>query len=107
MVQAGGLRAVVLRRCRDTPGLVRDTQLVMVWVGRVPLSATAGADADAAVWRARAVQAAGLAAQVEHLTQTVATLSGLLFGDSSEKRNPGQQPGGGEGGHEGDGRARP
>ena len=33
MMQAGGLRAVVLRRCRDTPGLVRDTQLVMVWVG--------------------------------------------------------------------------
>ena len=33
MVQAGGLRAVVLRRCRDTPGLVRDVQLVMVWVG--------------------------------------------------------------------------
>jgi len=41
------------------------------------------------------VRVAGLAAQVEHLTQTVATLSGLLFGDSSEKRNPGQQPGGG------------
>jgi transposase len=77
------------------------------------------------VWRARAVRAealaaqlaadkaaldvrvAGLAAQVEHLTQTVATLSGLLFGDSSEKMNPGRQPGGGEGGHEGDGRARP
>ena len=73
------------------------------------------------MWRARAVRAealaaqlaadkaalnvrvAGLAAQVEHLTQTVATLSGLLFGDSSEKRNPGQQPGGGEDGHEGDG----
>ena len=53
------------------------------------------------------VRVAGLAAQVEHLTQTVATLSGLLFGDSSEKRNPGQQPGGGEDGHEGDGRARP
>ena len=51
------------------------------------------------------VRVAGLAAQVEHLTQTVATLSGLLFGDSSEKRNPGQQPGGGEDGHEGDGRA--
>ena len=27
------------------------------------------------------VRVAGLAAQVEHLTQTVATLSGLLFGD--------------------------
>ena len=53
------------------------------------------------------VRVAGLAAQVEHLTQTVATLSGLLFGDSSEKRNPGQQPGGGEDGREGDGRARP
>ena len=52
------------------------------------------------------VRVAGLAAQVEHLTQTVATLSGLLFGDSSEKRNPGQQPGGGEDGHKGDGRAR-
>ena len=59
------------------------------------------------MWRARAMRAealaaqlaadkaalnvrvAGLAAQVEHLTQTVATLSGLLFGDSSEKGTPG------------------
>ena len=53
------------------------------------------------------VRVAGLAAQVEHLTRMVATLSGLLFGDSSEKMNPGRQPGGGEDGHEGDGRARP
>ena len=53
------------------------------------------------------VRVAGLAAQVEHLTWRSSTLSGLLFGDSSEKRNPGQQPGGGENGHEGDGRARP
>ena len=35
---------------------------------------------------------AGLAAQVEHLTETVATLSGLLFGTSSEKKP--RQPGG-------------
>ncbi len=37
------------------------------------------------------VRVAGLAAQEEHLTQTVATLSGLLFGDQREEE-PGQQP---------------
>ena len=39
--------------------------------------------ADKAALNARV---AGLAAQVEQLTQTVATLSGLLFGASSEKK---------------------
>ena len=69
------------------------------------------------MWRARALRAealaeqltaeraalnervAGLAAQVEHLTETVATLSGLLFGTSSEKKP--RQPGGGEDGDAG------
>jgi transposase len=84
------------------------------------------ADADAALWRARALRAearaeraealaeqltadkaalnaqvAGLAAQVEQLTETVATLSGLLFGASSEKKPP-RQPGE-DVGHGGDG----
>lgn len=72
-----------------------------------------GADADADLWRARALRAearaerliadkaeltarvAELAAQVEQLTETVATLSGLLFGASSEKK-PARQPGDGQ-----------
>ena len=93
----------------------------------MPTAATAGADADVALWRARALRAealaeqlsadkaalnarvAGLAAQVEQLTQTVATLSGLLFGASSERKPP-RQPGGsgddngGGGGDSGQGR---
>ena len=70
------------------------------------------------MWRARALRAealaeqltaeksalnervAGLAAQVEHLTETVATLSGLLFGTSSEKK-PRQPGGGGDAGRDG------
>jgi len=80
----------------------------------VPSRATSDADADAAAWRARALRAevlaeqltaekaalnarvAGLAAQVEQLTQTVATLSGLLFGTSSEQKKPARRPGAGE-----------
>jgi transposase len=72
------------------------------------------------VWRARALRAeaqigqliaekaalneqvAGLAAQVEQLTQTVATLTGILFGDSSEKKKPPRQPDGRDG-DDGDG----
>ena len=70
------------------------------------------------MWRARALRAealaeqltaeksalnervAGLAAQVEHLTETVATLSGLLFGTSSEKKKPRQPGGGGDAGRD-------
>jgi transposase len=44
---------------------------------------------------------AGLAAQVEHLTETVATLSGLLFGTSGEKKKPRQPGGGGDAGRDG------
>jgi transposase len=86
----------------------------------------AGVDADADLWRARALRAearaeqlitgkaelnervAELAAQVEHLTETVATLSGLLFGASSEKKKPARQPGEGEdAGHDGGQGRRP
>jgi hypothetical protein len=92
-----------------------------MWLWRVPPSATAGAGADTAVWRARALRAealagqliaekaalndqvAGLAAQVEQLTQTVATLTGILFGDSSEKKKPPRQPDGRDGNDGGDG----
>ena len=48
-------------------------------------------------------QVAGLAAQVEQLTQTVATLTGILFGDSSEKKKPPRQPDGRDGDDDGDG----
>jgi transposase len=89
----------------------------------------AATDADAAVWRARALRAgalaerltagkaalnervAGLAAQAGYLTETVATLSGLLSGTSGEKKKPRQPGGGGDagrGGGDGDGgRGRP
>ena len=73
------------------------------------------------MWRARALRAeaqtgqliaekaalneqvARLAAQVEQLTQTVATLTGILFGDSSEKKKPLRQPDGRDGDDDGDG----
>jgi transposase len=70
------------------------------------VTSAATSDADAASWRARALAAEArneqLAAQVERLTATVATLSGLLFGDSSEKKRPGPQPGGAGGRDGGD-----
>ena len=74
------------------------------------------------MWRARALRAealagqliaekaalnervAGLAAQVEQLTQTVATLTGMLFGDSSEKKKPAREQDDGDNGGDEQGR---
>lgn len=59
-------------------------------------------DADVAYWRARAEAAEArveqLAARVEELSEQVAVLSRMLFGQSSEKQDPGRPPGGGDGG---------
>ena len=81
-------------------------------------------DAEAGYWRARAERAealvaelradkaglsarvAELAGQVDELRESVTTLSGLLFGSSSEKsRSPSR--GNGRGGHNADGGVRP
>lgn len=59
-------------------------------------------DADVAYWGARAEVAEArveqLGARVEELGEQVAVLLRMLFGQSSEKQNPGQSPGGGDAG---------
>ena len=113
---------------RDTPGLMRDVAVVAVCAGYVFPVPVIDEDADVGYWRARAGRAearvaeleaataalradkagltarvAELAGQVARLQESVTTLSGLLFGSSSEKggsssrgngRAGGDRPGG-------------
>ncbi len=107
----------------DTPGLVRDCGDVCY--GGVSPAQVIDGSADVGYWRARAEQAeamaaqlrqekaelnarvAALAAEVDRLHETVTTLSGLLFGVSSEKRAPAARGSRASAGEDGAGEHRP